>query len=515
MTRRALAGVILLAWGGALGWLGLRQSSPPADDALSDALRTVPPGATYYTVALGEAAIGFASNTVDTVPDGITVDDRLMLEIPALGTINRTDLRTVAKLTNRLRLRHFEATLGSAAGSFLARGDVSGDTLLTVELVSEGNRQQIRVPLTKPIVLPAYAPLRLAFGGNLEVGKTYSLETFDPLMLQERTVSFEILAESTLVVPDSAIFDSILGQWSPARWDTVHAWQVNQETQGISVTAWIDDLGRIVSARSVMGFALQRSPFEMAFYNFRRRDRAQTQALLGNSDIVRQTAIASNVILDREQPTTLRVRLGGVDLRGFDLDGGRQTLRGDTLEVRRETDRQIVASYRLPDGANTGAMAAFIRPEPLIQSDDPRIQARARQIIAGTHNPQRAAERLNTWVHDNLQKEITVSIPSAVQVLTTERGDCNEHTILYVALARAVGLPARTAAGLVYSGRHFYYHAWPEVYLGQEWVAVDPTFGQFPADASHLRFTIGGLARQAELIRLIGRLSLDVLSTEE
>jgi hypothetical protein len=41
---------------------------------------------------------------------------------------------------------------------------------------------------------------------------------------------------------------------------------------------------------------------------------------------------------------------------------------------------------------------------------------------------------------------------------------------------------------------------------------VDPTFGQFPADASHLRFTVGGLGRQAELLRLMGALQIDVLS---
>jgi len=60
---------------------------------------------------------------------------------------------------------------------------------------------------------------------------------------------------------------------------------------------------------------------------------------------------------------------------------------------------------------------------------------------------------------------------------------------------------------------HFYYHAWPEVYLNKQWVAVDPTLGQFPADASHLRFLVGGLARQVELIRLIGRLQLEVQPT--
>ena len=45
-------------------------------------------------------------------------------------------------------------------------------------------------------------------------------------------------------------------------------------------------------------------------------------------------------------------------------------------------------------------------------------------------------------------------------------------------------------------------------------MAVDPTFGQFPADAAHLRFTIGGLAQQVELVRLIGRLELEILETK-
>jgi transglutaminase-like putative cysteine protease len=108
-------------------------------------------------------------------------------------------------------------------------------------------------------------------------------------------------------------------------------------------------------------------------------------------------------------------------------------------------------------------------------------------------------------------KEIVPSVPSALQVLESRRGDCNEHTVLYVAMARSIGLPARTAVGLVHVRGSFYYHAWPEVWLGDAWVAMDPTLGQTPADASHLRFLVGGLARQVELIRLVGRLELEVL----
>jgi len=46
-------------------------------------------------------------------------------------------------------------------------------------------------------------------------------------------------------------------------------------------------------------------------------------------------------------------------------------------------------------------------------------------------------------------------------------------------------------------------------------VAVDPTFGQFPADASHIRFSGRLPAGDAEMVRLIGSPSLGVVSEEE
>jgi transglutaminase/protease-like cytokinesis protein 3 len=127
-----------------------------------------------------------------------------------------------------------------------------------------------------------------------------------------------------------------------------------------------------------------------------------------------------------------------------------------------------------------------------------------------SQNPRRVAQQLAEGVFRALKKEITVSVPSALQVLESRVGDCNEHTVLYVALARALGLPARTAVGLVYVDGSFYYHAWPEVWL-DEWVAVDPTFGEWPASAAHLRFVNGGLAQQVEIVRLIGRLNIEVV----
>jgi transglutaminase-like putative cysteine protease len=117
---------------------------------------------------------------------------------------------------------------------------------------------------------------------------------------------------------------------------------------------------------------------------------------------------------------------------------------------------------------------------------------------------------LNEWVYTTLEKKPVVSIPSALEILEQRAGDCNEHTTLFTALARAVGIPTRMAGGIVYMDDGFYYHAWPEVWLGQ-WTAIDPTFNQFPADATHIRFVIGNLDQQTEIMRLVGKLKVDVL----
>ncbi len=68
--------------------------------------------------------------------------------------------------------------------------------------------------------------------------------------------------------------------------------------------------------------------------------------------------------------------------------------------------------------------------------------------------------------------------------------------------------------GLVYAsygtgGPGLYWHAWAEVKVGDRWIAVDPTFGQDVADATHV--TLGRGARQ-DAIALVG--SLQVARTE-
>ncbi len=511
MTRRGWAVAILAAWGASLGWLVKRELFRTTGARLAEAALAIPPGAMFYRLDLGGQQVGFASSTVDTLPSAIRVQDVLVLDVPALGRLHRSTARSTAILSRTLRLQTVAADFDGDAGRFAAHGEVVGDTVLRITLVSSGDSQTTRVRLTRPIVLPTLLPLRLAFGGELKPGNTYSIRVFDPLLLAERDVVVRIAAESTLVVPDSADYDSTAMAWVPVHFDTLRAFRIEQEANGLSMSAWIDAQGRVVRATSPAGFTMEQSAFEIAYENFRHRDTARVargSAEPGPGDIIAATAVAAGTALRPEALTELRVRLAGVDLRGFDLSSGRQRLSSDTLVVTRERALALVAAYRLP--ARDTGLATFLQPEPLVQSTDVRIRAQARQILGRERDPAKAAGLLMHWVYRHVTKQVTVSVPSAVAVLEQRRGDCNEHAVLYVALARAAGLPARLAAGLVYLDGRFYYHAWAEVYL-RDWVAVDPTLDQFPADAAHLRFTTGGLARQVELTRLIGRLRLEVL----
>ena len=272
----------------------------------------------------------------------------------------------------------------------------------------------------------------------------------------------------------------------------------------------------MVQAYQAGGITLKRMAYEIAFENWRiARDRAAATAT-NASDVIERTAIAANASLGRERISSLRARLTGVDLRGYALDGGRQSLTGDTLHVKRDANAAMTPTWGFDKPRSrefTDRFRKELGDEPLLQAHDIRMVSAAVKIIGLERYPRAVAERLNKWVHDSLKKEVTFSVPNALEVMRTRRGDCNEHTQLYVALARAIGLPARIATGLAYVRGKFYYHAWPEVWLN-DWVAVDPTFGQFPADASHLRFAIGGLAQQANLIRLIGNLKIDVLEAQ-
>jgi transglutaminase-like putative cysteine protease len=276
----------------------------------------------------------------------------------------------------------------------------------------------------------------------------------------------------------------------------------------VTTRSWITDVGEVVREESPTGLLVVRETPEQA----------QALAVPGQiqTDLLEAAALVPSSPTRIDDPTTvqlLRIRLS--PLEGFaeeDLRGAGQTTRGDVIEVR--------DALELQPGPRERGLARYLQPEPLIESDAPVLRAEAQRMVQGaSEGPRARAEQLLRQVHALLEKKPTVSLPSALEVLKTRIGDCNEHTTLYVAMARALGIQARIAVGLVYLRGAFYYHAWAEVWLDEGggrglWLPVDPTLNQFPADATHVRLARGGLDRQAAIMGLMGRAELAVLDVE-
>ena len=289
----------------------------------------------------------------------------------------------------------------------------------------------------------------------------------------------------------------------------VPAFRVEQRFAGITTHSWITDVGEVVREESPMGLqVVLRDPGAGAGAR-RPRRRPGGHA---RSERARARAARSRID-DPRTVARLRVRIDGLTgLDDADLSGAGQSNDAGTIEV---IDARDLAATRRP----RADLERYLRPELFLESDAPEIRAEAEKAAAGAATPRLRAERLTRHVHAIIEKRPTVSLPSAREVLQTRVGDCNEHTALYVAMARSLGLPARIAVGLVYLRGAFYYHAWSEVWIAESpsrglWLPVDPTLNQFPADATHVRLARGGLDRQAAIVGLIGRAKLDILDVD-
>jgi len=79
------------------------------------------------------------------------------------------------------------------------------------------------------------------------------------------------------------------------------------------------------------------------------------------------------------------------------------------------------------------------------------------------------------------ERGLTTAASPITDMLTHERGVCQDFTHLMIGLARALGIPARYVSGLVHPDRERYRgfsetHAWCELlFPGTGWVGFDPT----------------------------------------
>jgi hypothetical protein len=486
-VTRPLSAAILILWAAQMAAL-VNRSYLQASPSLATDLARYGSSAQWRGIYYRGEKIGFTVSQTVPVDSGFEVQEDGQLQMTLLGATTFATIRTTARVDEAFALQSFTFMLDAGTGPVEVRGRVNGRRLALDVVTASGTRSEER-ELAEPPILTQNLSRRLANGG-LKTGAKYEWAIFDPATLSNQPVTVDIGPRELV----------------SAGGNSIPAFRVGMTFAGLHTTSWMTDTGEMVREESPLGLITVKESADQA------RSLAVPKQV--ETDLLQAAAVVPVMkerIDDPRDVRLLRMRLEGAELSLPDLQGVGQTVTGDVVEIR--DPRGLTAGAADPDASR------YLAPEAFIESDAPEIVAESETALRGVTGDRARAEQLTRYVNGLLEKKPTVSLPSAREVLRTKVGDCNEHTALYVAMARAAGIPARIAVGLAFVRGAFYYHAWPEVYLQESggrglWLPVDPTFNQFPADATHLRLARGGLDRQTVILPLLGRLKITVLNLE-
>jgi transglutaminase-like putative cysteine protease len=171
------------------------------------------------------------------------------------------------------------------------------------------------------------------------------------------------------------------------------------------------------------------------------------------------------------------------------------------------------------------AKKEYVGSSYFLDADDDKVKALARDAVGKETDPWRKAQKIEKWVHENMQPSSAIGFACASQIANDKKGDCRQHAMLTAAMCRAAGVPSRTALGLVYvpddKGAVLGFHMWTEVWVKGQWLGIDATLGQGSVGPGHLKISDHSWADTLTLVpllpvtRVMGKLKVEVVRVEE
>jgi len=343
---------------------------------------------------------------------------------------------------------------------------------------------------------------------GLKPGNIYNFKILDFTSYSLVDFSFEVIGKEDVL---------ILGK-------KMKLWRAKGETTYViplSIDEWIDENGdswKSINKTSFTTLTSIRMPKEKAL-----------EVSEETFDIAFSTIIKPNVTFENPQKIQrVTFKLSGISadkIKNFPFDDGSQKI----MEVGKDyvivqTSSQIFKEEEaIPFPVKDKEFRRFLKSSAFCQAGDPEIQNVAKEIVGQERNSWRASKRIAEWVEKEMTANYDVGFATAKEIMKNREGDCSEHTVLTVALCRAVGIPARAAVGIMYGRGIFAYHMWPEVYVGRwisldsKWLAVDKKSGEYYTDATHLKLGRSLLdenifKEMAQAIsEIIGQLKLEII----
>jgi hypothetical protein len=467
-------------------WAAIASAAPSPSPR---PLTAVPLGDSWFLISMDGENKGFARQSIAETPEGYEITSEGSVKLTVMGFSREVSSRESYRVKRDLSLRSFSVDMIIDRSTMRVSGEaVPKGIKLVVE--TAGNRRE-KFLKAKGAVFPVAAVNLYPLLRGTAPGGVSRFPVLDVEDAKIKEVKVTALERTAL----------------PGGGETIHL--RNDLYPMVDNDVWVDATGRTLRESVRDGLVETRNEGAETVRRF------MLEAAVAKKDLIFDFSLVKidPPLARPREIKRLQLELSGVP-RETTIPGG-----VGQLVARGEGDRVVVTTE---PAAAAGTAAGPLTPEAeslylassdRIQADHPDI-ARARDtILGGEKDPMKRVQLLNRWVAETIADDMTDS-HSAVEVLTARSGNCQSHARLYVALARAAGIPTRFVSGLVYlEGKGFLYHSWAESFVGY-WQPLDPTFNQLPVDSTHIRLVEGDSpGEMAPIASLVGRVRARVVDT--
>jgi transglutaminase-like putative cysteine protease len=490
--KRSLIGILTMALWGCTGLyfrhVPLEKAFAPAEVISNLGFREHWQGFIWYGEKIGFSH--FRIEEAQDLPGAFKISSEAVFRFKMLGIKKESLFKEVDYVTPDLRLLRVNGEQRLNGKIRRVEAEVV-DGGIMVKTETEGGRTERLIPAEGPIY-PSLAQYLYPPIKGMDIGKEYRYRIFSSHSLEVMEVNQRVLA-----FKGSDLFDG-------------PAFEIKTEVSGINPKVWINMRGEMVF--EMVGTLITAKEDESLAKRFIYESSLSKRDILLDYSLVKVDRAIPNPRVLRE----LRLEVRGLDEPKLVISDERQR-----ASIKREGNTSVVdfvislekrgerAPLVLP--IPKGEYVRHLQPSPQIESRNREIIQRSKAILDGENNSLLALRKLVHWVSDHIEDELVDSF-SALDALHSKKGECQAHVYLYTALCRAAGIPTKVVSGLVYVEEvGFLYHAWAESFIGY-WIAVDPTFDQIPADATHIKLAEGESFRDlSPLVEVIGRLKATIV----
>ncbi|MFA5863825.1 MAG: transglutaminase-like domain-containing protein [Phycisphaerae bacterium] len=452
----------------------------------------------YYALYLGKTKCGWAWYQLERKKDLITSTNKLNIKI---GRDNLTlEINTTSETSETLdgRPLTFLSQMDLAGSKTVYRGEFK-NSVVTMQITQAGQ------PVSHKFTAPA--DTTMAWGNYLQnlkylnqPGTSYTCHLFDPQIGPGKVG----LTTVTIVGPASI---EIAGK----------------KITGIKTIARSEDLGPfpISSYFDRQGYMIA-TDMQMGIMKLQIVTATKKEALanIKPEEIFTRSFVKLDKPLNLAEGKYLKLKISSIGPNSLP-NLPETSMQKVLLRKPRSAEIQICSPGMKRLALNSPKPSAvYLASSTYTKINDPLLIKLANQAAGKAKDPKEIAKRLCLFVSNYFtDKNLSRAFDSASESARTKTGDCSEHAVLMAALARIKKIPSQVVSGLVYTDRNgsgaFGYHMWTQVWIDNQWLDMDPTFGEVQPDPTHIALALEDLAdetfiKQAvELVKFIGQVKIE------